>query len=310
VEAVIGIDGGGSKTHAVVADLEGRILGRGTAGASNHQGVGLVAAQAAIDKSISIALTGAGLQEEHVRAVCLGLAGAGRADDQALFDKWMQTRLPGALVLMANDAELVLAAAAGSGWGIAVIAGTGSIAYGRNPAAVVARAGGWGPLLGDEGSGYAIGRAALRAAVASHDGRTAPTALLPEILAHFGLSDAGELIARAYRPPLPSSEIAALAMLVERVAEEGDGGALEILHQAGYDLASTAAAVAARLGLKGEFPCAVAGSVLVRGRRVMQAFEDGLVEAGLTPAPLVRVEEAALGAVHLARGQLRRAGRP
>lgn len=310
MEAVIGIDGGGSKTHAIVADLEGRILGRGTAGASNHQGVGLAAAQAAIDKAISSALAGAGLQEEQVRAVCLGLAGAGRADDQVMFDEWMRTRLPGALVVIANDAELVLAAAAGASWGIAVIAGTGSIAYGRNPEGAVARAGGWGPLLGDEGSGYAIGRAALRAAAASHDGRAAPTQLLPAILAHFGLPDAGGLIARAYRPPLPSSEIAALAVLVERVAEEGDGAALEILQRAGYDLAGTAAAVAARLGLRGQFPCAVAGSVLVRGRRVMQAFQDGLVEAGLRPAPLVRVEESALGAVRLAQEQLRKAGRP
>ena len=163
MELVIGIDGGGSKTQALVATLDGLVLGRGTAGASNYQGVGLLAAQAAIDQAIEAALADTGLPKVVVRSVCLGLAGVGRADDRAIFDDWVRKRLPGAAFRVANDAELVLAAGSEAGWGLAVIAGTGSIAYGRNPAGVIARAGGWGPLLGDEGSGYAIGRAAFRA---------------------------------------------------------------------------------------------------------------------------------------------------
>ncbi len=306
MDIVIGIDGGGSKTRAVVAGLNGAALGRGAAGASNYQGVGLAAAQAAIDQAIEVALANAGLPEAQVRAVCLGLAGVGRADDLAVFDDWVRRRLPGAAFRVANDAELVLAAGSAAGWGLAVIAGTGSIAYGRDPNARVARAGGWGPLLGDEGSGYAIGRAALRAAVAAHDRRSSPTSLLDAVLAHWGFSDATQLIARAYRPPLAASEVAALAVLVERAAEEGDAVASAILQEAGRDLAATAAAVARRLGLQGQCPCAVAGSVLVKGRRVFAAFEGGIAEAGIAPTPLVRVEESALGAVRLARELLTR----
>ncbi|MGE5601935.1 MAG: N-acetylglucosamine kinase [Nitrososphaerales archaeon] len=301
MDLVIGIDGGGSKTQAVVADLGGRILGRGKAGASNYQGVGLAAAQVAIDRAIESAFADAGLPQEGVRAACLGLAGVGRADDRAVFDDWIRKRLPGAAFRVANDAELVLAAGSNAGWGLAVIAGTGSIASGRNPAGSVGRAGGWGPLLGDEGSGYAIGRSALRAAVSSHDGRISSTALLPAILAHWGLADVTGLIAKAYRPPLSPSSIAELAVLVENAAEEGDAVASAILAEAGNDLAMMADAVARGLGLKGELPCAVAGSVLVKGRKVREAFEGGLVAAGVTPTPLVHVEESALGAVRLAR---------
>jgi N-acetylglucosamine kinase-like BadF-type ATPase len=224
----------------------------------------------------------------------------GRADDREVFYDWLRQQWPGAAFRVANDAELVLAAGSDAGWGLAVIAGTGSIAYGRNAAGVIIRAGGWGPLLGDEGSGYAIGRAALRAAVSSHDGRAAPTSLLAAILAYWNLSDATALIGKAYRPPLAASEVASLAVLVEDAAQAGDAVAAAILAEAGNDLAVTAAAVAWRLGLAGETPCAVAGSVLVKGRRVLETFEAGLAGAGLTPKPLVRVEEAALGAVRLA----------
>jgi N-acetylglucosamine kinase-like BadF-type ATPase len=302
---VIGIDGGGSKTQAIAASPDGRVLGRGTAGPSNYQGVSLPSAQAAIDRAVGAALAEAGLPQASVDAVCLGLAGVGRADDRAVFDDWVRRQFPGAAFRVANDAELVLAAGSDAGWGLAVIAGTGSIAYGRNAGGTVARAGGWGPLLGDEGSGYAIGRAALRAAASSHDGRAAPTTLLGAILVHWNLTDATELIGKAYRPPLAPSEVASVAALVERAAEEGDAVACGILDQAGRDLAVTAAAVARRLEMEGDTPCAVAGSVLVKGRRVLETFAASLAGEGIVPAPFVRIEEAALGAVRLARDLLR-----
>ena len=146
MELVVGIDGGGSKTQAAVAGLDGQVLGRGIAGASNYQGVGLAAAQAAIDQAIDAALADACLPQHDVVAACLGLAGVGRADDQAVFDDWVRKRLPGAAFRVANDAELVLAAGSDSGWGLAVIAGTGSIAYGRNPVGEVARGRWLGPI--------------------------------------------------------------------------------------------------------------------------------------------------------------------
>lgn len=301
MDLVIGIDGGGSKTQAQAAGLDGPALGHGTGGPSNYQGVGVATAQAALAEASASALAEAGLPSARAAAVCLGLAGAGRPEDHALFADWVAAQWPGARALVVNDAELVLAAGAPQGWGLAVIAGTGSIAYGRSPAGATARADGWGPLLGDDGSGYAIGRAALRAAAAAHDGRGTPTVLLGDILAHWHLPDAVALVARAYRPHLSTAEVAGLAVLVEKAADRGDAVALGILAEAGKQLAVTAAAVAGRLGMTGEAPCAVAGSVFIKGRRVLEAFERGLRDKGVTPAPLAPVEAPAWGGVLLAR---------
>ena len=160
-ELLLGLDGGGSKTLALLADAEGRVIGRGIAGASNYQNIGETAAWAALDTAIAAAFADAGLEPSAVAAVGLGLAGVDRPEDRALFEGWAARRFGGAPVVIANDAELVLAAGTPDGWGIALISGTGSIVFGRSPQGEMARAGGWGHIMGDEGSGYAIGVEAL-----------------------------------------------------------------------------------------------------------------------------------------------------
>ena len=140
-------------------------------------------------------------------AVGLGLAGVDRPEDRALFEGWAAGRFGGAPVVIANDAELVLAAGTPDGWGIALISGTGSIVFGRSPHGEMARAGGWGHILGDEGSGYAIGVEALRAVMRAFDGRGPATALTDAVLLHWSLKTPPDLVGRVYRDPaaLPSS---------------------------------------------------------------------------------------------------------
>jgi len=297
---LIGIDGGGTKTVALLADQNGHILGRGIGGPSNYQVTGIQAAGEAIQQAIRAAFAEAGLPPCLPRAICFGLSGVDRPEDHALMRAWADEHLPGIPVLIVNDAMLVLAAGTPEGWGIALISGTGSIVYGRAPDGRMARADGWGHLLGDEGSGYAIGLAALRAVMRAHDGRGPQTALTRSVLAHWSLAAPENLVHRVYIAQVAAHEIASLGALVEAAASEGDAVARDILREAGRQLALSAAAVARKLELPMPVPCAQAGSVIVKGQNVRQRFLDAARELGLQLDPVTPVTEPAQGALRLA----------
>jgi N-acetylglucosamine kinase-like BadF-type ATPase len=301
-ELLIGVDGGGSKTRALAADLEARVLGRGSAGPSNYHAVGVEAARAALDAAINAALADAGASAaERPAALCLGLAGMGRPGDLSIIEAWAEARYPGLPVIIVPDAQLALAAGTPGGWGLALISGTGALAFGADQAGRMSRSGGWGYVLGDEGSGYAIGLAALRAVARASDGRAPSTALTPAILKHWSLESLQDLVKRVYQSPTQRSDIAGLAALVHTVAQEGDAVAQALLRDAGRELALAAHAVARNLELTGAIPCALAGSVLVQGQAVAAALLECAADLGLRLEPVTLVEEAALGAVLLAR---------
>ena len=303
---VIGIDGGGSKTTALIADRDGKILGRGVSGPSNYLVIGAEAAYAALDAAVEAA---AGGQPVQPAALCLGLAGAARPADQAVIRAWADARYPGVPVVITHDARLALAAGTPEGWGIAVLCGTGAMVYGEDQHGQVARADGWGYLLGDDGSGYAIGRAALRAVARAADGRSASqtnatqTALTEAILTRWSLKQPQDLIGHVYKSA-QRADIAALAALVQAVALQGDDIAGAILQDAGRELAISVEAVARRLALTGAIPCALTGSVILKGQSVRAAFVAVTVERGLTLSPLTPVYEPAQGAIRLARALL------
>jgi N-acetylglucosamine kinase-like BadF-type ATPase len=305
---LLGIDGGGSKTVALLADLDGRVLGRGVAGSSNYQAAGAQAAQTALDQAIAAAYANARLPgpawpqaSDAISAACFGLAGVDRPEDRDLFEAWTADRLPHARVVIANDAELVLAAGTADGWGCALISGTGSIVYGRDPAGRTARSGGWGHLLGDEGSGYAVGLAALRAVMRAFDGRAPSTELTAAVLSHWSLAKPTDLVGRVYRESLTPGEVAGLAPLVDAAAAGGDAVAQAIVDEAGGELALAVAAVLRGLRLTGPTPCALAGSLIVKGHAVRAAFMAAAQRLGLQLAPIAEVHEPAQGAVRLAQ---------
>jgi len=303
---LIGIDGGGSKTLAVLAGLDGRVLGRGTAGSSNLQSVGIAAVGTALDDAITAAFRAAGLAPVLPAALCVGLAGVDRPEDRALIRGWAARTLPGTPVAVVSDARLVLAAGTPDGWGAALICGTGSIAYAEDPGGRAARAGGWGHVLGDEGSGYAVGQAALRAVLRAFDGRGPRTALTQAILEQLGLSAPSELVGRVYREGLGPAGIAALAPLVEVAAARGDEIAGEIVREAGGDLALAVKAVVRSLELPEPAPCALAGSLIVHGAVVRAAFIAAAAGIGIQLDPVTPVAEPAQGALRLARELLLR----
>ncbi len=299
---VIGVDGGGSKTKALVADLKGKRLGQGVAGPSNYQAVGRPATYVALDTAIRAACETAGL-EGQPRALCLGLAGAGRPEDQAVIQAWADARYPGVPVTIVHDAELVLAAGTSEGWGIALISGTGSLAYGRAPDGHTARAGGWGYIFGDEGSGYAIGVAALRAVAHACDGRGSQTALTSAVLQYWALDKVPAIIPHLYghAPSEIRTKVARLAPLVTSTAEQGDEVAHCILQEAGKALSDLVIAVVRALDLEPPIPLALAGGVLVKGPSLVATlFHNAIRARGVQLEPLTYVQDPARGAVRIA----------
>jgi N-acetylglucosamine kinase-like BadF-type ATPase len=293
---VLGVDGGGTKTLALLADLDGQVIARGVSGPSNYNAVGFEAACQALENAIDAARSN---RPGEISALCLGLAGAGRQEDIELFRLWAVEKFPTAAVKVVNDAEILLAAGSPSGPALAVICGTGSIVYGRTVRGELIRAGGWGYLFGDEGSGYAIGQAALRAVMQAYDGRGPSTLLTELVLQDRGLSNPPELVRSIYGGDTPQLEVASLSSLVEEAARRYDAVAFAILEESALELARTIAVVYPRLGTSVS-PLVITGGTILHGKHLKAAFQRACETLGLTFSVVHHVPEPAEGAVQLA----------
>jgi N-acetylmuramic acid 6-phosphate etherase len=296
----LGIDGGGTHTIALLADAAGAILGRGEAGSSNLHAIGVAPAFKALEMAVAAAFTAAKVPVQSVAVACLGLAGADRPWERSLLQEWSgRVRLCEHLELT-SDGALLLAAGTAGNWGLAIVSGTGSIAVGRAPDGRTARAGGWGYLLGDEGSGYRIALAALQTITQAADGRGSATALTQSFLRHLQLDAPQALIATIYRSDWDRSRLASLASLVFDAADEGDAAARQIVSDAAAQLAQTAAAVVRQLDWKEAVPLALAGGCLLASASYREQVVNHLQAQGVTLAGVTLVPEPALGAVRLA----------
>ena len=303
---VIGLDGGGSRCAAVLARPTAaggiEVLGRGRGGPANPLATGTAATGASVAAAVAEAYAAAGLERRPAAAACLGLAGVGRPAQRGPVEDWAVAAGLAAEVVVMTDAEVILAGSEPA-WGVAVIAGTGSLAWGRSSSGAEARCGGWGPLMGDEGSGYAIAVAAVRAVARMHDGRGPPTDLLPRITDRFGVTDAPGLVTALSQPDLSRRELAAAAVDVVAAAAAGDAVASAILAAAGADLAAQVVAVARRLGLPaGGYPLRMTGGVAVHAAGLRAGVTAALDAAGLPPAALSLVDEPAVAAARVAAG--------
>ncbi len=297
---VIGVDGGGTKTLALLGDIDGHVIARGVSGASNYNAVGFEAACVALEEAIDLA------QKDHpgeISAICFGLAGVGRPDDIEQFQYWAVNRFPGVTVKVVNDAEILLAIGSPTGAALALICGTGSIVYGRTTTGELIRAGGWGYLFGDEGSGYAIGVAALRAVIQEYDGRGPATVLTELVLERRGLSSPAELVRSIYGAGSPRLEVASLSDLVEQAASQGDSVALAILEEAARELSRTVAVVYPKLGTA-TAPLVISGGTILHGTYLQTAFHRACETLGLTFTMVRHVPQPAEGAIQLARKML------
>src|SRR3990172_6464602 len=296
---VLGIDAGGTKTVCLFADEHGRVLAEARRGGANLQAVGELEVEKVLHDVMEEAI---GPSDIRPAAICLGIAGVDRPDDSALVRAIMKRIGYKARVLVVNDALVALEAGAPGRPGVVVISGTGSISYGRNAGGDAARSGGWGYVLGDEGSGYWIGRAALRAVLRQADRRGPKTALSALLLEYFGIEQAQGLIHEVYHTNLKPAAIGSLAKCVQTAFSEGDAVAIGILRAAADELESSALAVAHRLDMIGEpFAFILAGGIF----RAVPWLEEELVRRLPVSAPHSTVKlldcEPAGGAGALAR---------
>ena len=303
-DLILGVDGGGSKTLAWLAVRDAKddveVIGVGRSGSSNCRSIGFADAAANLQNAIESAFQDAKRTSTIVGSACLALAGADRPVEQQQFRSWAHQRCLADRLIITNDALPVLYAASSDGVGIALISGTGSIAVGRNAKAKVARCGGWGSLFGDEGSGYQIALAALRAAARAADGRGMETTVLPGLRDHFKISQATELIPAIYAADMTRSDIAKLAPIVFQAAELGDAVARRIVEQAADDLSELVRTLATRLEMSEQaIALGVSGGVLLHQEKFVDAICRRLAASGIA-VTVTRVQHPVAGAITIA----------
>lgn len=283
---VVGIDAGGSKTHALIADLEGRVVGGGESGPGNWEGVGLDGAFDAYARAIDAALRMAGINRTDICAAGYALAGLDWESDVARLESVIRRLdLPGPYTLV-NDAFGALRAGSTDGCGVAVIAGTGSTVAGRNRRGATFRTFGLGMHWGDFHGAAGLVWEATRAIGHAWIGRGPATALSDAFVRAYGAVDVPDLVERVSRGAAPPPN-GRLARLVFTVADAGDEVACRIVRQAGEELGLTAAAVVRKLALEHEsFDLVLAGGVFRARNRLLI---DALTEQVRRCAPMARV---------------------
>lgn len=295
----LGFDGGGTKTDCVLLDAKGAVIGEGRGGPANPLRSGYDGAFTSLHEAAAGAMAAARIRPGDVTNVCAGIAGAGRRSVVRRVMVFLTEEFPAALTQVATDYEVALESAAGSGLGVVLIAGTGSVAFGRNAAGETARAGGFGPWIGDEGSAFDIGRRAVSAVARTRD-TDAPVTMLAEMIpAALDCPDWDELMLRIMKNP--DEVFPKLFPAVASAANSEDSAAKEILFTSAIGLGNLAMIVIRRLGMKGEeFPLVKCGGVFGHSR-MLDTLLDSVLASGALRAKISRLEiSPALGAARMA----------
>jgi N-acetylglucosamine kinase-like BadF-type ATPase len=283
VELFLAVDTGGTKTAACLVDLnapqENCVLGRGRGSAGNPFSVGFAEATRAISSAIEQARSAAPQGGGHVGRLMLSIAGAANKQISQQFVRWAHDTYQLDQVAIVSDVLPILAAGTPNCCGIAVISGTGSIAFGRAADGRTKRCGGWGYLLGDEGSGYSVGRGALSHTLRELECETvwSPNSLTEAVVAKLQVKSVTDLTRAVYTSGDPRSFIASLAPVVVEAAEHGDQKAESILDWAATELAELIARTADLMdGSDAPIPLAIGGGFLVRSHRLREQLLEWL----------------------------------
>jgi N-acetylglucosamine kinase-like BadF-type ATPase len=297
---VAGVDAGATHTRAWLATERGDIIGKGEAGPGNPHVSTIEGARREIVLALQRACADGRVEYQMISAAFIGIAGVARLDEYEDWLTWARLRIA-PRVQISHDGEMVIAAGCPDNWGIALIAGTGSSAWGKTADGRTARAGGWGWLFGDEGSSYDLARQALRAASQAADGRGAPTRLLDAILAFWDLPEPSALIARVYRSGMKNADVAALAMVVVHQANAGDAVASRLITEAANALVDMLSTVARALRLDAApIPLALTGGLILNAALLRTEVLRTAYARGLNFQPVTLVHDPVRGAVRLA----------
>jgi glucosamine kinase len=304
---VAGVDGGGTATRAAILDDQHRVIAEGHAGPSNPLRVGIATAAAAVRDAIDQACSEASIHRDDILAAAVGLAGVRRQDIRdRMRDELRECLKQIKPIELFTDGEIALYGATGGAAGLVVIAGTGSICCGRNPHGKQVCAGGWGPIVGDEGGGSWIARKALQAVAQATDGRGPKTALASAALNYFKISTPDDLSTAIYAPNMTNDRLAGFGRQVMRVAEAGDEVAQDILRRAGQQLGIAAIAVIRKLHMENEeFRVAYVGGVYGAGNLVLSPMRAEIRRVAKKAYLAEPLYSPAIAAGRMARGLLR-----
>ena len=297
---IIGIDGGGTKTVGILADDSGQIIARSESGPSNYHVVGQAQTARVLKTVVDSLLKEANIPLELCQAFCIGMAGLGRPDDREIIGRICHQLGLRENLILTHDAKIALAGGALEDFGVIIIAGTGSIVYGINEAGKERRTGGWGHILGDEGSGYDIARRALQAIVRVHDGRGHATILTDKILEQLGFNQPEQLVRWVYAAN--KNEIAAFAPVVFESAWEQDFVAEEIIAYAAEELVLAASVVLEELDMEfAECNIVLSGGVFEHQPHFVELIQKRLRNIAPKATCGLPKREPAYGAVLLAK---------
>jgi N-acetylglucosamine kinase-like BadF-type ATPase len=298
---VIGIDGGGTKTILRAASLEGTALLEIAGGPSNLHSASAEQVSKVLHDMMDSALKVKVLKKEDCLYLCMGAAGVDRENEKMLLERLFQSYGLSCPLYIANDAEAMLASGVGKPEGVVVISGTGSIAYGRDKRGNTTRSGGWGHLIGDEGSGYWIAREAVNTAVKCFDGRGEKTALLEMLMAKLNIKEPWNFIEFFYNGVKGKNDVAALAVVVDDACKAGDRAAIDILTKAAKELFAACDAVIKELDFENNDLNVIAGGSVLKYN---DFIFDNLRNLLLNKYPKASVQKpsqnAASGAVNIA----------
>ncbi|MFC4803218.1 N-acetylglucosamine kinase [Neobacillus sp. GCM10023253] len=299
---VLGIDGGGTKTKGVIADQFGKIYASETVGGTNHNGVDIHV----VERELSSLFTSLKSQNEKafsmLHTVFAGISGVDRPEAKEVMEKILAKHVPGHVkIIVDNDAVNALYSGTLGVPGIVQIAGTGSITFGINASGERQRAGGWGYLIDDEGSGYDIGRAALNAVFKAYDGRGQKTILTNMLLDHFQVQEPTELIRFIYETGKSRMAIAPLSKYVSAAADKNDEAANQIIQHAGCKLALAIRSLSKRLfkDSAGPIPVVIVGGVFNREDLLMPIMQSKLQELNIN-VQLIKPEMEPVGGAVIA----------
>ncbi len=306
-DLVIGVDGGGTTTRAVILDGQLRVIAEGRAGPSNPLRVGIANAASAVRDAIDQACAEISIHRDDIRAAAVGLAGVRRTDIRDRMREKLSECLNEIKVLeVFTDGDIALYGATDGKAGLVVIAGTGSICCGRSNQGKHVCAGGWGPIVGDEGGAAWIARKALQSVAQAADGRAEKTALTSAALAYFKIVTPDDLSTAIYAPTMTNDRLAGFGRQVVRVAQAGDNVARDILRRAGQQLGLAANAVIRKLRMENEeFPVVCVGGVYGAGDLVLKPMQEEIKRVARKAYFAQPLYPPAVAAARIARGLVR-----
>lgn len=302
MQYIVGVDGGGTKTRIRLADIDGNPLACWDGGPANIHTMQPEAFEATLARALTEAVGLIDGQPSDCRMLCLGMAGAGRPRERSVIRRIVHDMGFDDRTVVTDDALTALYGGTGSGIGVILISGTGSICYGRNMRGDTHRSGGWGYLTGDEGSGYEIGRRALVHTLRSLDGREKKSVLSDLVMERLGVENCDGIVQLVYESGKARQIIAGLADLADMACAMGDRYASGILSNAAGELYKCAEAVILALDFENQpFQVVLAGSVMMKSQVVYKEFSKRIEKKHPEAEVLKCRRDAAWGAIGLAR---------